>query len=508
MIRGTKVPLPQARQVNAELHADIHNRFDVEVIDARTGVVRRKAVAYNTICSQLWTRMMTPEAYFNFIHYGTGAGTPAAADTSLFTFLGAVAPAQTDDVLTHDPANGVFSIRRKIVLSESTAVGAVLSEVGIGYGSAASSLCTHAMLKDMNGNTITINKTATDIINIYATVFVHYPSGGFDGGFARIVPRSVEKGPYDFNNCYIPDYKKYGGFLLYLCGLYNSSYCFAPKALVADHCLPKCNGKTYSMTPTYSAPDKKIVCTATRIGAGESNIGGIEYLHLSLRSDYLLYALSIRVGGALVPRTVITGEAVGTGDGTTKDFSTDFPFWSDGKIYVNGVQQTSGVTISTGIVDALPTYPTVDYLVMLDPVSTVENHIPYIGRQEGTGTVFGTPVIYYNPHYETGIGSFTVIQGSISCSDDLVAWTNCATTVPSELQHKKYWKLTASGSGTYPEWSLIKVPTDYTGKNIHFTAAPASGAVITADYTADCVAKDANHVFDLTVTIQLGEYTE
>ena len=43
-------------------------------------------------------------------------------------------------------------------------------------------------------------------------------------------------------------------------------------------------------------------------------------------------------------------------------------------------------------------------------------------------------------------------------------------------------------------------------KNIHFDTPPAAGAVITADYTTDTIAKDANYVFDLSVTIQLGEY--
>ena len=45
------------------------------------------------------------------------------------------------------------------------------------------------------------------------------------------------------------------------------------------------------------------------------------------------------------------------------------------------------------------------------------------------------------------------------------------------------------------------------GKSIHFATAPASGAVITADYHTPTIAKDTNHVFDLTVTIQLGEYS-
>jgi hypothetical protein len=43
---------------------------------------------------------------------------------------------------------------------------------------------------------------------------------------------------------------------------------------------------------------------------------------------------------------------------------------------------------------------------------------------------------------------------------------------------------------------------------VHFDTPPAAGAVITMDYDTDSVAKDENHVFDLTLTIQLGEYTE
>ena len=33
-------------------------------------------------------------------------------------------------------------------------------------------LCTHALIKDMNGNPVVITKTDTDIITIYATVYL------------------------------------------------------------------------------------------------------------------------------------------------------------------------------------------------------------------------------------------------------------------------------------------------------------------------------------------------
>ena len=38
--------------------------------------------------------------------------------------------------------------------------------------------------------------------------------------------------------------------------------------------------------------------------------------------------------------------------------------------------------------------------------------------------------------------------------------------------------------------------------------APAEGSVITIDYTPQCIPKDENHVFDLSVTFHFGEYSD
>ena len=107
MIRGKKRPVvealdiadsPLVQKINSTLNASIHNRFDIEVIDAATGNVRQRAQAENIICDALWTRLFTPTTYFNYIHYGTGSGTPSATDASLFTFLGYGIPETVDDV--------------------------------------------------------------------------------------------------------------------------------------------------------------------------------------------------------------------------------------------------------------------------------------------------------------------------------------------------------------------------------------------------------------------------
>lgn len=166
-----------SQQIKAKINSSIHNRFDIEVVDAKSGEVKQKAYAENVICSQLWSKLLsTSYAYFSYIHYGTGTGTPNSSDTSLFTFLGYGSISESTEVVTSDYSNCVFSARRQITLSETTAVGSILTEVGIASGTTASTLCTHAMLKDMNGNQISITKTNTDIINIYATIYIHYSS--------------------------------------------------------------------------------------------------------------------------------------------------------------------------------------------------------------------------------------------------------------------------------------------------------------------------------------------
>lgn len=97
-----------------------------------------------------------------------------------------------------------------------------------------------------------------------------------------------------------------------------------------------------------------------------------------------------------------------------------------------------------------------------------------------------------------------------SFSDDLVAWSdwtpnsNAVVEVPEAFRYKRYWRCTATASNISDFKNFTAVSGSDT--NLHFSAPPPPGAVITADYTTKTVAKDSNHVFDLTVTIQLGEY--
>ena len=161
--------------MNMNVDTLIHNRFDIEVKDVNTGKVRQKVVAYNIVLDALYSKLCAGSTYFVNIHFGTGTGTLDPTRTSLFTHLGT--KTAVNDAFSY--AMPVSSGRKKIVLNPEEFVGSTITEVGIAYSSTAANLVTHAMLEDIEGNPISITKTATDLITIYATVFatVILPTG-------------------------------------------------------------------------------------------------------------------------------------------------------------------------------------------------------------------------------------------------------------------------------------------------------------------------------------------
>lgn len=497
MIRGK--PAPGVKKIGLEptLNASIHNRFDVEVVDAYTGDVKKKAVGYNTICNGLWTKMLSFSAYFAYIHYGGGSGTPSPSDTSLFNYFGGQQCVDTSD--TVDSVHGIYSVKRSIQLTASTAVGKTITEVGIAHGSDASTLCTHAMLKDMNGNPISLEKSDTDIVNIYATVYVHIDTGGYGGAFYPW-PQITTRNP--------------NLLLGWLCGVSNISF---NTAWFGHGDTAWYNGVNYGngypsggvykgATCNADATNRRVSITVNRLEASEGNFGGIRLIDLGYMGvdyNYSRLTLVIYPNDTWFSSNRVTSESVGTGDGVTKDFSLDFGFAKNAKVYVDGVE-TQDFTL-----DYVP-YSTTDiaqYMRSITLDSTLEVMIPRPVTLALNG--FGDTAILYNPLWEFGISNISMSQSwNLWVSDDLKTWIKIYTgDIPDQYAYSKFWKLQWV-SGPYGRLISVTPKSAIPKKALHFNTAPASGSVILVDYDCDCIPKDANHVFDMTVTIQLGEYTE
>lgn len=523
MVRG------QVRPINKKISAlkkdakiNIHNRFDVEVVNAETGNVKKKAYAENIVLDALWVRLLSPNTYFNYIHYGTGTGTLVASRTSLFSFLGAKATG-SDASINFNYEEGWFSFQKSIKLLETEHVGATLTEVGIGYGSSTGNLVTHAQLKDMNGNPISITKSDTDIINIYATVFVHWNPNGYESGSINFAPIYSD---------FINSNNKYGiRFFTFLGGLesppptgviYTIGEPFRQYASVNEAVS---GAKTAVFT--YSATQKKISINPIRLEADAFNSeAGLQGVSLAYKQSYSYELCSLGFNiGKMFPST-IAGEAIATADGTTKDFTTAFPFVTSGsKVYVDGIEQTAGVTIDEDTPNNKNIGPYMRVLKLVEPPNTQVFYVPIPGQSNSLGNqnITGGECIFENPYYLLGLDSYCASGLTVYTSDDMETWTQISSTghssaaglytaVSAEHKNKRFWKIVSRGNyngagSKYSGMTSIFCNHFDVYKNIHFETAPPEGAVITADYTTKTVAKDSNHVFDFSFEITLGEKT-
>lgn len=499
----------------------IHNRFDIEVIDARTGKIRQKAQAHNIICNGLWSALCSNQNnsqnyYFYRIFWGSGTGTPSASDTTMFTPEGKQNAGNS--VFNVDWVNRIASCTRSIQLNEQTSVGVEISEVGIGTENGQTGVvCTHAMLEDMNGNPITIEKTNVDIINIYATVFIHW-SGASDGmmnfndssfrNFMFGITKTNTSGTaYTFWTSIRPS-KELNPY--YQAGNFTNDYFRG---------LNDWKTGTFVGTPA----NKKIEITSERLAVADMNIGGIGMYFFGYYGGvcYMLPVEDFYAGDD------ITNEAVATGDGSTTRFTLDFDFPENIEVFVNGVKRTGGYT--TRRICRVP----------LDQEATGYGPQPqlYVRRLRDNSTPSRKVLIPYS------LGSHSCTEGSSSNykhfypipggwiienmaniigfksikndnagviygSNDLTNWVlladaNAGTVeLTGAEQTYKYYKNDGSAEARL-YWNDMD-----DGAAIIFDTAPAVGDVITANYHTPYIAKDEDHVFDLKVTFQFGEYQE
>lgn len=461
-----------------KLTTNLHNRFDIEVKDAKTGKIKQRAYAENLIMNQLWTLLLSSGAtgFAGYIHLGTGTGTLVATRTTLFTFL----VAKAAESPTYVQWSNYFSCRRSIQLLENENNDSVLSEIGLASAASGSVLRTHALLKDMNGNTVTITKVDTDIITIYATVYLRYPAAGwYDGGI--VVPQYPNSTP-------CVDIRR----------LLGSSEAFSLWYFYGLWQPPHAAGLGITPTITYDTANKKITLYG-RIPAASGNsaaglagmIIGAEFLNL------------IPNGGWYDPFS-ITGEQIGVGDSSETDFATAFPMIESGAII-----KVDGTPVSATIHSGMPNQSDIaSYMEITGTDGSLS--VPFPGGA-GVGTCYFT-----NPFYETmGIDSVNIATCILYSSSNGTDWTEAVNrasystpstqNIPSEQQHMQYWK--AVGTQSYSGLSVFTSSEATDFKNVILAEAPGTGAVITADYVTDAIPKDADHVFDLTIELVFAEYT-
>lgn len=484
-----------------EQKLNLHNRYDIEVVDSRTGKMRQKAQAENIILDGAWGQILnnTSGSWFNSIAYGTGTGTMSAARTALFTPLSS--KVATDSVYTLDNANNYVSHRQKIVILENEHVGAQLSEVGIMSSRSGTPLCTHALIKDMNGNPVVITKTDTDIITIYATVYLligttYSPTSTLD--IARCDPedngiiRTLLGRPIGYSE-----------------SSYNfTGFNFVFSAVQGTQIISN-EGDAYTserQVATLDVPNKR-ARFYYRVPAADANVGGfilgaIKLTAASYAEDYPSIICRFTSGGLTQAQVV---EQIGVGDGIVTDFATSFSH-----IPSNTVVKVDGVPASPTIMADMPNQSVINgFFREFSENPNIQNKMPLFGAKINVDVIWENMSNY-------PVTSIQARGVNISGSNDGVTFSPTIFTsnytetqeVPEEYQGHKYWKISPMEGATNRYIYNIYSDGFSNYKNVRFAVAPANGAVITAEYTPLCAAKDANHVLDIDITIQLGEHVD
>jgi len=496
----------------------IHNCFDVIKKDSDGNIVQ-EGHAENIILNNMWTDWRFPNA-MNYIHFGSGTAEPQAADTKLTAHVGYKSTSEASAVRDFSKfrSHGVVSVKKSIRLEPAENVGANISEVGISNdNSTTSGLLTKAILKDANGNPLSITKGASDTVDIFATVFINLGMSHQGGSIKWLTPK-VDIG------------SSLGKSLLgeLLCKAQATSTVYATYGLCRPQ--PQISGQ-YSMgdsndisgphtcTVAYNSTTRTMAITVPNIGTASGNRGD-GYRGLVVGSDI---GIDLPNSGFAMPE--IVKEVIGTGDGSLKDFSTLFGWIKNNgslKMYVNDVEVTTGFTVDYNRSKG-STYFDKELIVVesnwlaSDGVSTQWG--PPSGTHMGVNYAAGVYTVFENPYYATfAIESVRIGGATLYCSDDLTNWTQAVSrdslsgavlSIPSELRGNRYWKVVASGYTGNTTGCYNFVATGWAAsKLVHFASAPASGATISCTYQPDCIGKDSNHILsNVLVNLTLNEYT-
>ena len=432
---------------------NIHNRFDIEVRDAITGELKQEAVAYNIVLDQMYTRLCGGSSYFVNIHFGTGTGTPTPDRTSLFAHLGTRA-AVDEELIKAFPLS---LWKRKIVLNPEEYVGSVITEVGVSFGTANANLVTHALLKDAEGNVISITKTDTDVVNIYATVYI-----SFSENDPSIFLLNVSNADNALINWLV------GGGA-------------APTGVF--NVLP---GEGYGIPIASSAT---VVWTSDT--ANKQRKTNVQRFPITVNGHIAGFDFT-KVFGVKFPSPTIhagqpyTGVAIGTGDGVKKEFiiasrnliQDSIVMLVDGAVTTEYTKKIfKQLNFKRPNPDVLP--PSTATGVALTPdgniMAAAHSTSPYITTYDWNGSLW---VKRPNPD---------------------VLPTNVGNGVA----------LTPDGNIVAVAHSISPFITTYDGKarttKIIFDTPPVAGKAITANYTTAGVHKTDQYVIDISFAIQFGE---
>ena len=525
------------------------------------GERRELAQFSNLITDSLKKALATyPDVKFHSVWFGDGNKVPAESDTALshpcWTFdlnhgnIIALEPATISD---DDTWNVFFTAR----IDASAAFVGTVTELGIYYtfgGSSYIYLGTHALIKDAEGNPMTITKEDTE--ELLVDVHVQYQLGG--GTDFEWLPwyRYVMRDTY--SSLIWPHIPSLGYIRIVMMKAY-------PDLMSNGDVI----GSRQAVTQKYDATKHVLTISQGRFLADNSPtqeyVNAVGIVPAYANSSYDNYQSSTPIGifrfpnPEIFPNTTLSEMQVGVGDGETKEFIPPLNLWvkNTERIYIDGELKVRDVDYTCDHRNNLSNLSTLHASLFCELKNeiirpdTVENgRMGYHPLKGGFNGIPGNGNLYVlwdndhplewelKPDPQIGIEADYFQMESVRNTAGQ-AWKNAVFTLSYSVDGEEWIEAgtykDTTGSNTYesyrfdfPEtvsakhWRLSidvsgcveKVKTSrfyagavsYLGRNgspICFDEAPVAGAIITMDADIDRPMKNNNFILDVNPTFSL-----
>jgi hypothetical protein len=521
-----------------EQKAVIHNRFDVEVRDAMTNELKQTATGYNIILNRWFNYFTNTGGVISYcdplraICVGKGTGTLDVTRTALFSQLGYKTPTTIETVYAYPTSY----ITKEIRVEANEFNDNTITEVGFmaSYYDSYYYLATHAFLQDSEGNQIAIDKTDTDVVIIRGTFYVTFNCTGF--GDNGIYPVASENGVIKW---------------LLGTGSFPNTVSFSCYSLQASNELQanKQGSKTISLNDCVKNT------TTWRIDYPVITWLDTERLNHTVRTIGVNGVGAISLPNhTMFPPVQITKIPIGTGDGTTTDFSIKAPFIIPNSeiIYVNNAALTKGVDYEidyeNNFCDMRENYHTAGLTCRMDNVnfgtlktetkssSNYRDPIAWWDCYEAnqypkTCTITEEQPIWFDFGTEkecnrmkieiNTVPAAQINNMKIQYSTNNEAWTDVPDMTREgqvwsfALTSARYWRLYipsynwsyALNTSTSTRDEQAFGTTFFLGKTVpglRFTTPPANGAAIEASYQLELPFKTSNNLLRFTCSLLLS----
>lgn len=312
------------------------NIYDFILIDKKTNRVKQKVTSYNLITNDFWNNQQKEVRVDGWGHVygqeiaprglslGSGKGTPSETDTHLFSKLWSMEyPNSIDRKLSEDKKAG--SVVMKYIFPANASYIGTITEAGLTMREHGSVLASHCMLKDAEGNPLSIEKTANDKLEVVVTVSIRLQ----DSNDFKFIP--LNKG--HISSLYFQMGTNYDGHF-YADGLFYSTTMGLlrnrqPKYYSIDYNTDYGLGKT-NASKTYDI--KKLIFHTQRM---EAAVGNNHYYFCLSINGIGYYTLP---NEKIFPSYNITKINIGVGDGETLSFKNPLNYFKKNTdiIYING----------------------------------------------------------------------------------------------------------------------------------------------------------------------------